>query len=242
MRGALAMEWKIKKRNKTKKKLKQGGGAWWCVGACRERGRTVLRLFRTQKKNKKALSSYSFFDWIPPFFIRLSFHTHKTKPKIPNYTNNQPCVFSFFPSLIPATHLSSGAIWWSFATRQCNQSDSIPRRNTKASKETKQPKAFYFCFSSPPLRYWATYYSNFPDEFSVFFSFLPLPLSSTEMKQMAARKKMETVDRHTFAPIIFYVPVNDVMKMMAAVCWEQQRAPKKVPIFTPKKKWNIPQV
>jgi hypothetical protein len=25
MRGALAMEWKIKKRNKTKKKLKQGG-------------------------------------------------------------------------------------------------------------------------------------------------------------------------------------------------------------------------
>lgn len=45
---------------------------------------------------------------------------------------------------------------------------------------------------------------------------------------------METVDRHTLAPIIFYVPVNDVMiMMMAAVCWEQQRAPKKFQ-FSPK--------
>jgi hypothetical protein len=131
--------------------------------------------------------------------------------------------------------LSSGAIWWSFATRQCNQSDSIPRRNTKASKETKQPKAFYFFFLvPPPLATELHIIQIFQMNFQSFFFLTPTLVSPTEMKQMAARKKMETVDRYTFAPIIFYVPVNDVMMMMAAVCWEQQRAPKKVPIFTQK--------
>jgi hypothetical protein len=134
--------------------------------------------------------------------------------------------------------LSSGAIWWSFATRQCNQSDSIPRRNTKASKETKQPKAFYFFFLvPPPLATELHIIQIFQMNFQSFFLSYPYPCVTNENETNGrAQKKMETVDRHTFAPIIFYVPVNDVMiMMMAAVCWEQQRAPKKVPIFTQKR-------
>lgn len=129
---------------------------WWCVGACR--GRTDLKLFRTtnREENNKALfssSSYSFFlfDWIPPFFSFLIHTDTYTKKKnwkfqtIP--TTNPVCVCVCLFSFLISAHLSSGAIWWSFATLHGNAINPIPFHDEKHKtlKETKKlKKTFLF--------------------------------------------------------------------------------------------------
>jgi hypothetical protein len=51
---------KNQKRNKTKKKLKQGGGAWWCVGACRERPDRLKALPYPKEKQEGAFFLFFF--------------------------------------------------------------------------------------------------------------------------------------------------------------------------------------
>lgn len=170
---------------------------WWCVGACR--GRTDLKLFRTTNRedNNKALfssSSYSFlfflFDWIPPFFLFSYTQTHTdtkktTKPKIPNYTNNQPCVCVCLFSFLISAHLSSGAIWWSFATLHGNAINPIPFHDEKHKtlKETKTTKKT-FLFVSLPLASSSYRVLNIILIFKWKMVCLSYSYPPTEMKQM----------------------------------------------------------
>ena len=186
MRGALAMDEKKKNDRKKKKVENLSRVMWWCVGACR--GRTDLKLFRTtnREENNKALfssSSYSFlsffffFDWIPPFFL---FSYTQTTENSNLY--QQPtlclCVSLFFLDL-------GSFVFWShlvvicYTTRQCNQSDSIPRRKHKTLKETKQLKNLFIRLSTLSQQLpSSTYYSNF--QMKNGLSFLLLPANGNE--------------------------------------------------------------
>lgn len=156
MRGALAIDEKKRKTTEKKNVENLSRVMWWCVGACR--GRTDLKLFRTtnREENNKALfssSSYSFFFFLiefPLFFLFSYTQTHiqkKKKLKIPNYTNNQPCVCV----CVSLFFLDLGSfVFWShlvvicYTTRQCNQSDSIPRRKTQNPQRNKTTKKTFY--------------------------------------------------------------------------------------------------
>ena len=123
---------KRKKEKKKESKLKQGSGV--CVGACRHRlSFAPLSSVRPAQRRKGRALFSSFFISSSTFFCLLNSplfslpdNTHKNK------TENSDTHRAFFSSLSSSliqSHLSSQAIWWSFATRQCNQYQPKSRGN-----------------------------------------------------------------------------------------------------------------
>ena len=119
-------------RKKKESKLKQGSGV--CVGACRHRlSFAPLSSVRPAQRRKGRALFSSFFISSSTFFLFIEFpslfsprqHTQKQNRKF----RHTQSLFSSLSSSLIQSHLSSQAIWWSFATRQCNQYQPKSRGN-----------------------------------------------------------------------------------------------------------------
>ena len=105
-----------------------------CVGACRHRlSFAPLSSVRPAQRRKGRALFSSFFISSSTFFLFIEFpslfsprqHTQKQNRKF----RHTQSLFSSLSSSLIQSHLSSQAIWWSFATRQCNQYQPKSRGN-----------------------------------------------------------------------------------------------------------------